>query len=136
MFGARATGCSPVAKAFDDGHDWIQPVRPDTIARSLAIGNPADGPYVLDAVRRTGGAEGPAVGWSRAPRSPGGGGGAPSFVCEVRFLGIEARGRGRTKRESKRGAVARWLRSEELQASVGDDGATQPAGGHMKCSRP
>ena len=32
--------------------------------------------------------------------------------------------------------VARWLRSEELQASVGDDGATQPAGGHMKCSRP
>ena len=34
----------------------VQPVRPDTIARSLAIGNPADGPYVLDAVRRTGGA--------------------------------------------------------------------------------
>lgn len=34
----------------------VQPVRPDTIARSLAIGNPADGPYVLDTVRRTGGA--------------------------------------------------------------------------------
>lgn len=58
VFGAQATGCSPVARAFDDGHDWIQPVRPDTIARSLAIGNPADGPYVLDAVRRTGGAVG------------------------------------------------------------------------------
>ena len=56
IFGAQATGCSPVAKAFGEGHDVITPVRPDTIARSLAIGNPADGPYVLDAVRRTGGA--------------------------------------------------------------------------------
>jgi threonine synthase len=56
IFGAQATGCSPVAKAFAEGHDVIQPVRPETIARSLAIGNPADGPYVLDAVRRTGGA--------------------------------------------------------------------------------
>ncbi|MFC4942223.1 threonine synthase [Pseudonocardia sp. GCM10023141] len=56
IFGAQATGCSPVAKAFAEGHDVIQPVRPDTIARSLAIGNPADGPYVLDTVRRTGGA--------------------------------------------------------------------------------
>lgn len=56
VFGAQATGCSPVAKAFDDGHDVVTPVRPDTIARSLAIGNPADGPYVLDTVRRTGGA--------------------------------------------------------------------------------
>jgi threonine synthase len=45
-----------VAQAFAEGHDVIRPVRPDTIARSLAIGNPADGPYVLDAVRRTGGA--------------------------------------------------------------------------------
>ena len=58
IFGAQATGCSPVAKAFEEGHDVVQPVRPDTIARSLAIGNPADGPYVLDAVRRTGGAVG------------------------------------------------------------------------------
>src|SRR5690606_15476365 len=58
VFGARATGCSPVAAAFEAGHDVIQPVRPDTIARSLAIGNPADGPYVLDSVRRTGGAVG------------------------------------------------------------------------------
>jgi threonine synthase len=56
VFGAQATGCSPVAQAFAEGHDAIRPVRPDTIARSLAIGNPADGPYVLDAVRRTGGA--------------------------------------------------------------------------------
>src|SRR3954468_6416812 len=56
IFGAQATGCSPVSKAFAEGHDVVQPVRPDTIARSLAIGNPADGPYVLDTVRRTGGA--------------------------------------------------------------------------------
>jgi threonine synthase len=56
MFGAQATGCSPVSAAFAQGHDVVRPVRPDTIARSLAIGNPADGPYVLDSVRRTGGA--------------------------------------------------------------------------------
>ncbi len=56
IFGAQATGCSPVATAFREGHDVVQPVRPDTIAKSLAIGNPADGPYVLDTVRRTNGA--------------------------------------------------------------------------------
>jgi threonine synthase len=56
VFGAQATGCSPVAGAFKAGHDVVRPVRPDTIAKSLAIGNPADGPYVLDVVRRTGGA--------------------------------------------------------------------------------
>ncbi|HWG64547.1 MAG TPA: threonine synthase [Streptosporangiaceae bacterium] len=55
VFGAQATGCSPVASAFRQGHDVVQPVRPSTIAKSLAIGNPADGPYVLDVVRRTGG---------------------------------------------------------------------------------
>jgi threonine synthase len=56
IFGAQATGCAPVAAAFRAGHDVVQPVRPDTIAKSLAIGNPADGPYVLDVTRRTGGA--------------------------------------------------------------------------------
>ncbi|MBD0292365.1 MAG: threonine synthase [Jiangellaceae bacterium] len=56
VFGAQATGCSPVAAAFKAGHDVVRPVRPDTIAKSLAIGNPADGPYVLDVTRRTGGA--------------------------------------------------------------------------------
>lgn len=55
MFGAQATGCSPVAQAFRSGRDVIRPVKPDTIAKSLAIGNPADGPYALDVVRRTGG---------------------------------------------------------------------------------
>jgi threonine synthase len=56
VFGAQATGCSPVASAFKAGHDVVRPVRPDTVAKSLAIGNPADGPYVLDVARRTGGA--------------------------------------------------------------------------------
>jgi threonine synthase len=56
VFGAQATGCSPVSAAFAAGHDVVQPVRPSTIAKSLAIGNPADGPYALDVVRRTGGA--------------------------------------------------------------------------------
>ncbi len=55
VYGAQATGCSPIAAAFRAGHDVVQPVRPATIAKSLAIGNPADGPYVLDVVRRTGG---------------------------------------------------------------------------------
>jgi threonine synthase len=56
VFGAQASGCAPVAAAFRAGQDVVQPVRPDTVAKSLAIGNPADGPYVLDVVRRTGGA--------------------------------------------------------------------------------
>ncbi len=56
VFGAQAEGCSPVATAFKEGHEVVRPVRPDTIAKSLAIGNPADGPYVLDVARRTGGA--------------------------------------------------------------------------------
>ena len=56
IFGAQATGCSPISAAFKDGHDVVRPVEPDTIAKSLAIGNPADGPYVLDVARRTGGA--------------------------------------------------------------------------------
>jgi threonine synthase len=55
VFGAQASGCAPVAAAFRAGHDVVQPVRPSTVAKSLAIGNPADGPYVLDVVRRTGG---------------------------------------------------------------------------------
>jgi threonine synthase len=56
VFGAQATGCAPVSAAFAAGYDVVRPVRPATIAKSLAIGNPADGPYVLDVVRRTGGA--------------------------------------------------------------------------------
>ncbi len=55
LFGAQATGCSPIATAFADGVDVVTPQRPNTIARSLAIGNPADGPYVLDELRSRGG---------------------------------------------------------------------------------
>jgi threonine synthase len=54
--GAQAAGCSPVASAFEDGRDVVRPVRfPDTIAKALAIGDPADGPYALELARRTGG---------------------------------------------------------------------------------
>jgi threonine synthase len=56
IYGAQATGCSPVSQAYAAGQDFIKPVKPDTIAKSLAIGNPADGPYALDVVRRTHGA--------------------------------------------------------------------------------
>ncbi len=55
LFGAQATGCSPIATAFASGADVVTPQRPQTIARSLAIGNPADGPYVLDELRARGG---------------------------------------------------------------------------------
>jgi threonine synthase len=54
--GAQAAGCAPVATAFAEGADHIRPVRPRTIAKSLAIGNPADGWYALSAVRSSGGA--------------------------------------------------------------------------------
>jgi threonine synthase len=56
VFGAQSSGCAPVSAAFRAGHDVVAPVRPSGIAKSLAIGNPADGPYALDVVRRTGGA--------------------------------------------------------------------------------
>lgn len=56
VFGAQATGCNPVAQAFREGLEVVRPVKPNTIAKSLAIGNPADGPYALDAARRTHGA--------------------------------------------------------------------------------
>ncbi len=53
--GAQAQGCSPVATAFANEDTIILPQRPDTIAKSLAIGNPADGYYALDVIRSTGG---------------------------------------------------------------------------------
>jgi len=53
--GAQAQGCSPVATAFAEGTDAIRPVKPNTIAKSLAIGNPADGWYALDTIRKSGG---------------------------------------------------------------------------------
>ena len=55
VFGAQASGCAPVATAYKAGWDVVRPVKPATIAKSLAIGNPADGPYALDVARRTGG---------------------------------------------------------------------------------
>src|SRR5215207_7444538 len=56
VFGAQSSGCNPISTAFALGRDVVEPVRPTGIAKSLNIGNPADGPYALDAVRRTGGA--------------------------------------------------------------------------------
>ena len=53
--GAQAEGCAPVATAFAEGTDVIRPVKPHTIAKSLAIGNPADGWYALDTIRKSGG---------------------------------------------------------------------------------
>lgn len=55
VHGAQAVGCSPVAEAFAKGVEHVRPQKPDTIAKSLAIGNPADGYYALKAVRETGG---------------------------------------------------------------------------------
>ncbi|HUA10610.1 MAG TPA: threonine synthase [Solirubrobacteraceae bacterium] len=55
MSGAQAEGCSPVATAYAEGEEVCRPVRPRTIAKSLAIGNPADGPYALELARASGG---------------------------------------------------------------------------------
>ncbi|HWM64032.1 MAG TPA: threonine synthase [Solirubrobacterales bacterium] len=54
--GAQAQGCSPVATAFAEGWDVCKPQKPETIAKSLAIGDPADGPYAVEQARTTGGA--------------------------------------------------------------------------------
>ncbi|MGZ8665682.1 MAG: threonine synthase [Solirubrobacterales bacterium] len=53
--GAQARGCSPVATAFEQGWAICKPQKPQTIAKSLAIGDPADGPYAVEQARRTGG---------------------------------------------------------------------------------
>lgn len=55
IFAAQATGCSPISTAIKQGTDVIRPVKPNTIARSLAIGNPADGFYATQAVNESGG---------------------------------------------------------------------------------
>jgi threonine synthase len=55
FFGAQATGCSPIAHAVKQGWDYIEPQRPNTVARSLAIGNPADGPAAAKMIAETGG---------------------------------------------------------------------------------
>src|SRR5512147_3273834 len=55
IYSAQAAGCAPVVHALHRGTDLIEPVKPDTIAKSIAIGNPADGYYVLKAVRESGG---------------------------------------------------------------------------------
>src|SRR5208283_5221321 len=56
IYGAQATGCSPISVAQKAGLDFFKPVKPDTIAKSLAIGTPADGFYALKVMRDTGGA--------------------------------------------------------------------------------
>lgn len=55
LFAAQATGCSPISAAIKQGTDVIRPVKPDTVAKSLAIGNPADGFYATQAVAESGG---------------------------------------------------------------------------------
>jgi threonine synthase len=55
IHGAQASGSNPIVAAFKEGIDWIRPQRPQTIAKSLAIGNPADGYYALKTIRDSGG---------------------------------------------------------------------------------
>ena len=55
VFAAQAQGCSPIVTAIKEKSDIIKPVKPKTIAKSLAIGNPADGYYAIETVRETGG---------------------------------------------------------------------------------
>ncbi len=53
VYGAQAEGCSPIAQAWREGRDFIKPVRPNTIAKSIAIGNPADGIYALQVTKES-----------------------------------------------------------------------------------
>ncbi len=55
VYGAQAEGCSPIAQAWREGRDYIKPVKPNTIAKSIAIGNPADGIYALQVTKESGG---------------------------------------------------------------------------------
>lgn len=55
IYSAQASGCAPIINALHKGSDLISPVKPDTIASSIAIGNPADGYYVIQAVKESGG---------------------------------------------------------------------------------
>jgi threonine synthase len=55
IYGAQAKGCSPITTAVKNGWDIFKPVKPDTIAKSLAIGNPADGFYAMCVIRESGG---------------------------------------------------------------------------------
>jgi threonine synthase len=55
IYGAQATGCSPITTAVKEGRDFIKPVRPRTIAKSIAIGNPADGYYAIKTMMESGG---------------------------------------------------------------------------------
>ena len=55
IFGAQATGCSPITTAVKAGRDFIKPVKPHTIAKSIAIGNPADGYYAIKTINESGG---------------------------------------------------------------------------------
>src|SRR5207247_1533443 len=103
VHGAQPLGCNPIVGAFKQGLPAVKPVKPDTIVRSLAIGDPADGPAALATIRRTGGrGEDPTHagppdgrGWARARarrlrhRLPGlaqGGGGAPAGRHRPRAL--------------------------------------------------
>lgn len=56
IYGAQATGCSPISTAFKNDWEMYEPVKPDTIAKSLAIGTPADGYYAMNIIRESGGA--------------------------------------------------------------------------------
>ncbi|WP_297889422.1 threonine synthase [Sulfurihydrogenibium sp.] len=53
MLGAQAEGCSPIYQALKEGRDFIKPVKPNTIAKSIAIGNPADGPYAVKVAKES-----------------------------------------------------------------------------------
>lgn len=55
MYGAQAAGCNPIAKAVEAGSELFHPQKPDTIAKSIAIGNPADGYYVIQHLKESGG---------------------------------------------------------------------------------
>src|SRR5207245_6472516 len=77
FFGAQATGCSPISTAVKTGSSDIEPQKPATIARSLAIGNPADGHYAIKVIKQSGG-------WSDDVSDP-------EVIASIRLLGAAER---------------------------------------------
>ena len=102
---AQAAGCAPIVDAYESGSTQVRPVRPDTIAKSLAIGNPAAGPYSLQVLNRDG----------RDRRRCGRGGGRGGDQAAGRDGGSVHGGRGRRRDLRPQASSPRWARSSRTR---------------------
>ena len=108
FFGAQATGCSPISTAVKTGSAEIDPQKPATIARSLAIGNPADGHYAIKTIKQSGG-------WSEDVSDP-------EVIDSIRSAGGNRRHLHRNRRRRDRGHCGQAV-SPGSHSAGGNDGA-------------